>query len=722
MATVGAPGNRHPRLIPFRTAAVYFALASLWIFLSDRLLSLFLHIPAAYTYSQTIKGLLFVLVTTLLLYLLIRQNQARVDRSQARLRESEAKYRQLVENANSIIMRRDIAGRITFLNEYGLNFFGYREDEILGRHVVGTIVPETDSSGRNMATMIHDIGDRTELYENNENENMKKSGERAWISWTNRAVMDEEGRIREILCIGNNITERKRMEKALQESEEKYRLLVTNGGDAIFILQNGSIIFCNPRTERLTGYTEEELASFAFESLIHPSDRDRVLRDVEGCVESEEGGEIALSFLLVDKQGEELSVEGSAVCIRWNGLPAVIHFLRDVTRQKKLEFRLHQAQCMEGIVTLAGGIAHDFNNLLMSIQGHTSLMLTETAPGHPHFEHLKGIEEMVRSSAELTRQLLGLARGGKYEVKPTDLNQIASRSADFFGRTRKEIAIHRKLQESLWPVEVDRGQIEQVLLNLYVNSWQAMPGGGTLYLQTENVVLIDADLKLLELPGGRYVKMAVTDTGIGMDEATRKRVFDPFFTTKGKGRGTGLGLASAYGIIKNHGGFMDVYSVKGMGTTVSFFLPASGKEPEAVEPEKPAAVFRGKGIVLLADDEEMVRDVSSRMLESLGYEVLSAEDGRKALEVYRERHREIILVVLDMIMPDMNAEEIYFELKAIDPGVKVLLASGYSISGQATRILAMGCNAFIQKPFGIEEFSRKVHQVLSGAIQREEAP
>ena len=244
----------------------------------------------------------------------------------------------------------------------------------------------------------------------------------------------------------------------------------------------------------------------------------------------------------------------------------------------KLEAQLQQAQKMEAIGTLAGGIAHDFNNLLMAIQGRTSMVLMNKDSSHPDFRHMKGIEDNVESAADLTKQLLGFARGGKYEVKPTDLNGLIKKENRMFGRTKKEIAIRGKYQENLWSVEVDRGQVQQVLLNLYVNAWQAMPAGGELYIETQNITLDENYTKPYQVEPGSYVQISFTDTGPGMDKATRERIFEPFFTTKKMGRGTGLGLASAYGIIKNHGGFINVYSEKGHGATFNIYLPASEKE------------------------------------------------------------------------------------------------------------------------------------------------
>ena len=375
------------------------------------------------------------------------------------------------------------------------------------------------------------------------------------------------------------------------------------------------------------------------------------------------------------------------------------------------EAQFQQAQRMEAIGTLSGGIAHDFNNLLMGIQGNVSLVLLNKNSSHPDYERLQNIVQGVQSAAELTKQLLGFAIGGKYEVRPTNLNEMIRNQNRMFGRTKKEITIRGEYKDNLWTVEVDQAQIEQVVLNLYVNAWQAMPGGGDLFIQTENVTLDENYTRPYAFEPSRYVKISITDTGVGMDEATQQRIFEPFFTTKEMGRGTGLGLASVYGIIKNHGGIINVYSEKGQGATFTIYLPASKKEA-AKEEELPEEILKGKETVLLVDDEDMIIDVGQEILKTLGYKALIARSGKRAIELYEKKQDKIDIVILDMIMPEMGGGVTYDRMREINPDVKVLLSSGYSINGQASEILTRGCNGFIQKPFNMKELSQELRKIL----------
>ncbi|MDY7035844.1 MAG: PAS domain S-box protein [Thermodesulfobacteriota bacterium] len=347
------------------------------------------------------------------------------------------------------------------------------------------------------------------------------------------------------------------MEEALKVSEERHRTLVENANDAICVLQDGFVKFSNPKAEELFGFSTEELSRTHFIELIHPEDRQMAMERYEKRLRGEEVPS-TYSLRVINKGGDELWIQVNVVLIQWEGKNAFLNFSRDITRERRLEVQLNRSQRMEALGTLAGGIAHDFNKLLMAIQGRTSLLLMDKDPLHPDFEHLSGIEEYIKDASNLTRQLLGFARGGKYQVNPIDISELIEMTSSMFGRTKKQIKIHRQYQKGIWAIEADQGQIEQILMNLYVNAWQAMPGGGDLHIKTENTFLNEDLSRSFEVKRGKHVKISITDTGVGMDEVTRQKIFDPFFTTKEMGRGTGLGLASAYGIIKNHEGIINV--------------------------------------------------------------------------------------------------------------------------------------------------------------------
>ncbi|MDP4978286.1 MAG: response regulator [Desulfobacterales bacterium] len=510
----------------------------------------------------------------------------------------------------------------------------------------------------------------------------------------------------------DEIAVRERSEQALRESEEKYRLLVENANDAIFIIQDDKVTFPNPKARQLSSEMNVAIDRQPFFDFVHPDDKDRVINWYERRLKSKDVPSTC-TFKLIDLFGKEHWIELNAVLIYWEKKIAALNFLKDITAQKIMEIQFRQSQRMESIGTLAGGIAHDFNNLLMGIQGNTSVMLLDIDPDHSLYENLRSIQRCVKSGANLTRQLLGFARGGKYVVKPTHINEVIDRTAHIFGRSRKDITFHRRYNKNILMVNVDVGQIEQVLLNLYVNAWQAMPNGGDLYLETDNIRLDKdyIDTKPFSVKPGLYVKISITDTGIGMDQKIQQRIFEPFFTTKEVGQGTGLGLASAYGIIKNHGGFITCYSEVGVGSTFNIYLPAHAKkDTQSVKVVEEA--LGGTETILLIDDEKMIIEVGRKMMESLGYVVVAAGKGDEALTLYRKRHDHIDLIILDMIMPYMGGKEVFNRIKEINPKAKVLLSSGYSLNGQAQEIMAQGCSGFIQKPFDTVELSRKIREIL----------
>ena len=512
------------------------------------------------------------------------------------------------------------------------------------------------------------------------------------------------------VVITHDMTERKHAEEALQESETKFRNLFDLSPQAIAVTdgKTGRLIEVNDKFCELTQYARKKVLGKSLSELriFSEGERDAFLKELQTSGELD-----GLEIHPEAKDGSVLNVIMFAKLIRITGEEFVLTAFLDMSDQKRLEAQLQQAQKMEALGTLAGGIAHNFNNLLMGIQANASLILLDIDPNDPNYDRLMNIEKMVQNGSKLTKQLLGYAREGRYEIRPTSLNRLVKETSDTFGLTKKEIKVHQKLAKDLFAIEADQGQIVQILWNLYVNAADAMPAGGDLFLETMNVTHKDITGKPSKVKPGDYVLLTLTDTGTGMDKKTVRRIFDPFFTTKGMSRGTGLGLASVYGIVKNHGGIISVSSKKGEGTTFSLYLPAS-KRQAMKEGRWFDKFVPGKETVLLVDDEGMILDVGTQILEKMGHKVIKAKSGQEAIEIY-EKHKDLIeLVILDMIMPGVGGGETYDRIKAINPEVKVLLSTGYSINGQATEILERGCNGFIQKPFRMKELSHKIREVL----------
>ncbi|MEA3358330.1 MAG: PAS domain S-box protein, partial [Thermodesulfobacteriota bacterium] len=496
--------------------------------------------------------------------LAIASDITKIKEVEEELQESERRYRSVFENTGTatVIIEEDTT--ISMANAEFEKLSGYSREEIEGKMSWTEFVVREDLK----AMKEHHVTRR-------------KDGEKAPIGYEFRFV-DRQGNIKDILNNVNIIIGTQKSVASLlditarkQDEQERIRLAtaIEQASETIVITDiEGRIQYVNPAFERITGYTREEALG----------QNPRILKSGEHGEEfytrlwdKISHGDVWAGHFVNKKKDGTVYEEEAAISPVLDNSGKIINYVavkRDITDQKRLERQLQQVQRLKAIGTLAGGIAHDFNNLLMGIQGNASLMLLNKDSGHRDYEKLKNIEQYVQNGAELTKQLLGFARGGKYEVKPADINELVRKSSEMFGRTKKEINIHQKYQENVWTMEVDKGQIDQVLLNLYVNAWQAMPGGGDLYVQTENITLDENYVKPFNIPHGRYVKISVTDTGLGMEEEIRQRIFDPFFTTKEMGRGTGLGLASAYGIIKNHGGIINVYSEKGEGTTFNIYL------------------------------------------------------------------------------------------------------------------------------------------------------
>jgi two-component system cell cycle sensor histidine kinase/response regulator CckA len=515
-------------------------------------------------------------------------------------------------------------------------------------------------------------------------------------------------------AFARDITERKRVEEVVHREKEKFRVLVEESPFGVSMVdKDGHYRYINPKFVEIFGYTLDDTPTgreWFRRAFPDPEYRHQVIStwisDLEGETPDESRPR---SFTVTCKDGSNKVILFRPVTV---GLKDQFIIYEDITEKKYLEEQLQLAQKMEALGTLAGGIAHNFNNMLMGIMGNVSLALLDTDSKKPQYEKLKNIEKLVESGSKLTSQLLGYAREGIYEIRPLSLNRLVKETSETFGTAKKEIRIIRYLAQDLSAIEADQGQIEQALWNLYVNAADAITGSGDLILKTRNVTNMNMAGKQYNPRPGNYVLLTVTDSGIGMDKKTMHHIFEPFFTTKGVGKGTGLGLASVYGIIKAHDGYIDVDSQKGHGTTFKIYLPASnrkvtGKAELVQEPVK------GSETVLLVDDEETIIDVGRQMLEKMGYTVLVARSGKDSIEIYRVHMEAIHMVILDMIMPEMSGGETYDQIRKINPYAKVLLSSGYSKDSRATEILARGCNGFIQKPYTMKGLSLRIREILN---------
>ena len=542
---------------------------------------------------------------------------------------------------------------------------------------------------------------------------IRKDGSRfpAVVSIT--ALPDAQDAVIGYLLIGTDNTERKQAVEALRESERKYRLLVANAHEAIFIAQDNIVKFPNPKALEMTGYSTEELAGVPFTDLIHPEDRGTVLERYIDRLRGELSPE-TYSFRVMKKTGEEIWVQLTANRIDWEGRPGVLCFLRDITKERNQDAQLQQAMKMEAVGTLAGGIAHDFNNALTGIVGFGELLRMRMAGDEQALHDLDEIQRCAERASTLTRQLLTFAR--RQVIEPVNLN-LSTLVADLMKLIGKVVGEHIEVKTTLGKniptIHADRGQIEQVVMNLCLNSRDAMPEGGRLVVETGDVSLDEEYVRQNPyMKTGRYALLTVSDTGIGMDEKTRERVFEPFFTTKGPDKGTGLGLSMVYGIVKQHGGFIHLYSEPGKGTAFKVYFPAIEAQPDAVPAIRREEIVRGgTETILLAEDEEAILPFIERAMKELGYTVLVARNGEEAIEIFRQ-HKEIVLAVLDVVMPRKGGKEAFDEMHKQNPRLKVIFMSGYSSDAIHDSFVLIPGTPFLQKPFGPTILARKVREVL----------
>ncbi len=631
------------------------------------------------------------------------------DTSQTKIEKLERElsdYRTLVANTPDLLYRTDLDGKIIFVTPSVEKLSGYTVEEALGMKMAEEVYLHPEKREKFL-----EILRKNGTVKNFQAQLKRKDGSIWWASTNSHFYRDEQGNVIGIEGITRDVGDLKKAEEAQRKSEELFRQTFHTSPDSINLnrVKDGMFIDVNEGFTKLTGYSRKEVigqTTLSFEIWESQKDRKTLWQGLKekGYVEN-------LEARFVCKDGTVMVGLISARLIKIHDEEVILFLTRDITERIQLEQELQQAKKFEALGTLAGGIAHDFNNLLMGIQGRASLLGVLMNTDSPLLKHVQGIEEYVRSATNLTKQILGFTRGGKYETNPVDINVLLKKRGEAFGLTHKGISLRYSLYPQPIVAEIDQQQFEQVFFNIFLNAVQAMPLGGSLFLETSTITLTQEFCSPHKIVPGKYIKISIRDTGIGMDEDTRQRAFDPFFTTKQKGRGTGLGLASALGIVKNHDGAISLTSQVNRGTTVSLYLQPSRQQPRNENLLEDSIVSGGETI-LLVDDEHLVTDVGTAMLESLGYKAYPANSGLKAIEILNEKGINIDMVILDLIMPEMDGEQTFSAVRAIDPQMPVLLSSGYSIDGQASDILKKGCNGFIQKPYNIAALSKKIREIL----------
>ena len=504
-----------------------------------------------------------------------------------------------------------------------------------------------------------------------------------------------------------------RQAEALEDSERRFRELAELLPETVFETDLSlRFTFVNRNGLETMGYEGDfDARSLTIADVLAPEDIERgmgvIQREFEGAMID------AQEYALVRNDGSRFPALIKTNVIVRGGQPVGLRgVMFDISKQKMLERELAQANKMQAVGTLAGGVAHDFNNLLTGIQGRATLARRAKTP-EAAAEHLETIDACVKSAAELTSQLLGFARGGRYNVEPTDLNELIERAVVLFSRTRKQILIRLQLAPSPVVCRIDRGQVEQVLLNLLVNAQQAMDEGGEVVVRTRLTEVQAGDDWSMCVPPGPFAVLEVEDTGIGMDDETLGRVFEPFFTTKQPG--TGLGLASVYGIVRNHHGHVHAESQPGRGSVFTVLLPSTNEKPTCPS-SHPGAVLSGNETILVVDDEPVVLEVAAELLAQAGYAVDKASSGEEAVARLTARRHDIALVVLDIVMPGENVADVVASLRRARDACPILLSSGYSLGDEASRLMEDGrCEGFIQKPYSLELLSKKVRSVLDSS-------
>jgi two-component system cell cycle sensor histidine kinase/response regulator CckA len=635
------------------------------------------------------------------------------------LRLSQERYRNLINNQGEGVGITDLDERFIYVNPAASDILGIPIDELLGMRLDDLVSPQD-------LPILRDQSQKRKLNERASYEMrvIRPDGAEICLLVTATPQLDEKGNVTGSFGVFRDITARKQTEELLREQEFKLRSITDTAQDAILMMDDsGAITFWNPAAERIFGYTTQEAIGRDLHALIAPSQyHDAFQEAYTEFLKTGKGNAIGKTIELkgLRKDGKEIDVEVSLAPIlvkdKWHAAGVV----RDISARKSLEEQFHQAMKMETVGRLAGGVAHDFNNLLTVISGYSDMMLNQLEKNDPLYSNVQEIQNASDRAANLTRQLLAFSRKQILEPQVINLNSILTDLNKMLRRIiGEDIDLITVPNPDLWNIEADPGQVEQVIVNLSVNSRDAMPGGGKLTTETQNVHLDEEYCQVH--PGviaGDYAMLAVSDNGSGMSQEIMSKIFEPFFTTKEAGKGTGLGLATVYGIVKQSGGYVNVYSEIGTGTSFKVYFPKKDKEADAVVRHARPLDFeevRGIETILIVEDEEVVREMAAKVLKKNGYKVIAAVTGGDALLQCQKMKEPVDMVLTDVIMPGISGPEFADELRKLWPDIKVLFMSGYTADAIMNQKTLEPGTPFIGKPFRMAELLKKVRDVLTSS-------
>lgn len=639
--------------------------------------------------------------------IVIHRDITELKHAQAALRQNEEMFQTIVESApDAIFVHRD--GLFAYLNNHALELFGAKsQKDLLGKPVIDRTHPsfhETIKERIRLSSIQRKaVPAAEEIF-------LRMDGSPVDVE-VSAVPITFQGRDGS-LVFAHDITNRKHADRerlllntAIEQSDESVMITDTDA----------TILYVNSAFERVTGFATQEAIGKKARILIERSETDaEIYEELQTTLDRGDVWRGRLTNQKKDKTLYDAEVTISPIKDSYGNVINYVGVARDVTKESLLQRQFIQAQKMEAVGTLAGGIAHDFNNLLQAILGYSELMLRRKDEGDRDISDIRRILQAGKRGAELVKSLLMFSRKVEPTYSPVNLNHEIIQIQDLLSRTiPKTIKIDLRLTGDLWLIRADQSQMGQILMNLGINARDAMPDGGTLTIETENVELgQDYCSSHLQVKPGNHVLLTVTDTGQGIAKETLAHIFEPFFTTKGVGQGTGLGLATVYGIVKQHDGHLECYSTLGLGTTFRIYFPSIQMEEDSEILTNEQTVQGGSETILLVDDDDIVRDLAATVLNNFGYQVITSENGKDAVEIYRRKGRAISLVILDLIMPEMDGRQCLNKIIGLDSEAKVIVATGHSANDQKDTLLLAGAKSFVEKPYNVRGLLSKVREVL----------